>query len=83
MAFIKSDFAMNSSGFSTAPRIWTYTSVDVLATQEAADYFLDVIDEIRSGDMVYLLDTTTPAAKIVRFDTLTTPDSVLTAAVTV
>lgn len=46
-----------------APRLWSYTTTDAIATVIAADYFLDVIGQLQVNDVLMVVSSTggTPA----------------------
>lgn len=65
MSFDKSNFA-NGGNAANAPAIHTYKTVDAQADINSANYFNDLVDEVRVGDAIYAFTDTdgTPAAFI-------------------
>tara|TARA_R110002049_G_scaffold51287_4_gene145177 strand:+ start:1272 stop:1547 length:276 start_codon:yes stop_codon:yes gene_type:complete len=49
----------------TAPQMWTYTSVDAIATVNSAGYFNDMTNELSVGDVIFVHDSNTPTMSIV------------------
>ncbi len=59
MAFTRSTLAMASNHQnSNIPRTWAYTTTDALADVNTADYFLEVINELNVGDLIYGVTST-------------------------
>lgn len=48
----------------TAPQMWTYTSVDAIATVNSAGYFNDMSDDLSVGDVIFVHDSNTPTMSI-------------------
>ena len=48
----------------TAPQMWTYTSVDTIATVNSAGYFNDMSDDLSVGDVIFVHDSNTPTMSI-------------------
>tara|TARA_B110000305_G_C18948092_1_gene407024 strand:- start:232 stop:507 length:276 start_codon:yes stop_codon:yes gene_type:complete len=48
----------------TAPQMWTYTSVDAIATVNSAGYFNDMSDDLSVGDVIFVHDSDTPTMSI-------------------
>jgi len=48
----------------TAPQMWTYTSVDAIATVNSAGYFNDMTNELSVGDVIFVHDSNTPTMSI-------------------
>ena len=46
-----------------APRLWMYSTTDAMTTVRAADYFLDVINQLQVNDVILTVTATggTPA----------------------
>lgn len=59
MAFTRSTLARSSShANSNVPVTWNYTTTDALADVNTADYFLDAINELQAGDLIYGVTST-------------------------
>lgn len=56
MAFDRNYFNLVGPSGGRGPRIWTYISTDAAATVDDADYFIDVADEVRCGDLIWVVD---------------------------
>ena len=52
MAFVLNDLQQVSPGGS-APRFWTYTTTDTIATVNTSGYFDNVSDTLSVGDLLY------------------------------
>ena len=65
MAFTRNNLAQIGSANSNAPRLWTYTSADAIATVNTAGYFNDASDELAVRDIIFVVDSSTPTAHIV------------------
>lgn len=48
----------------TAPQMWTYTSVDAIATVNSAGYFNLMSDDLSVGDVIFVHDSNTPTMSI-------------------
>ena len=48
----------------TAPQMWTYTSVDAIATVNTAGYFNLMSDDLSVGDVLFVHDSNTPTMSI-------------------
>ena len=48
----------------TAPQMWTYTSVDAIATVNIAGYFNLMSDDLSVGDVIFVHDSNTPTMSI-------------------
>lgn len=48
----------------TAPQMWTYTSVDAIATVNSAGYFNNMSDDLSVGDVIFVHDSNTPTMSI-------------------
>lgn len=48
-----------------APQMWSYTSVDAIATVNTSGYFNDAADLLNVGDLIYVYDSNTPTASLV------------------
>tara|TARA_R110000737_G_scaffold59028_1_gene85483 strand:+ start:400 stop:675 length:276 start_codon:yes stop_codon:yes gene_type:complete len=46
----------------SAPAIWSYTSVDAIATVNSAGYFNLVSDEVGIRDVILVVDSNTPTS---------------------
>ena len=64
MAFTLGSFYQIGPG-GNAPRLWAYSSADAMTTIRAADYFLDVIDQLQVNDVIMVVSSTggTPAVQ--------------------
>lgn len=63
---------------SVGGKLWLYKSADVIATVEGANYFTNGKDlGIQPGDLVYILDTTTPHAYLTTVATVTASGATL------
>lgn len=59
MAFKIANFQnAGGSSYSGAPRIHTYKTDDALSGIDNADYFLDIWDLLKVGDLIYVLVVT-------------------------
>lgn len=59
MAFLRANLARaSSSGNTDAPAIWTYKTDDAHADVDTEDYFIDAINEIKLGDIIYVVVVT-------------------------
>lgn len=56
MAFERKGLARNSSGVGDNPTIWTYRTLDAVATVIAASYFNDAASEMKRGDGLHIWD---------------------------
>jgi len=52
MAFVLNDLQQVGPGGS-APRLWTYTTTDTIATVNTSGYFNNVSDTLSVGDLLY------------------------------
>ena len=52
MAFVLNDLQQVGPGGS-APRLWTYTTTDTIATVNTSGYFDNVSDTLSVGDLLY------------------------------
>ena len=52
MAFIRKDFQLVGSG--GAGKFWQYSTVDPVATVQAANYFLPVFSDLVPGDFIHV-----------------------------
>lgn len=57
MAFSRDGLARIGSGLGAQSTVWVYTSADTAATVTAADYFLEAVNEMEVGDLVFIYDT--------------------------
>ena len=48
-----------------APQMWSYTSVDAIATVNTSGYFNAAADLLKVGDLIYVYDSNTPTASLV------------------
>ena len=48
-----------------APQMWSYTSVDAIATINTSGYFNAAADLLKVGDLIYVFDSNTPTASLV------------------
>ena len=48
-----------------APQMWSYTSVDAIATVNTSGYFNSAADLLKVGDLMYVYDSNTPTASLV------------------
>ncbi len=67
MAFSRAGLQRASSGGNTsAPVMWTYNTTDTAAQVQVEDYFLDAINEIKLGDIMFQRTSTggTPVVTI-------------------
>lgn len=51
MAFLRKDFQLVASG--GAAKFWQYSTIDPVATVQAANYFLTVYSDLVPGDMIH------------------------------
>lgn len=59
-------------------KMWLYKSTDVIATVEGANYFSNGKDlGMQPGDLVYIIDTTTPHAYLETVATVTASGATL------
>lgn len=59
MAFTRKHLGRVSSGANGfSPTVWSYKTDDTHATVDTEDYFLDAINEIRLGDIIWVLVVT-------------------------
>lgn len=67
MAFSRDGLSKVASSAGDAPSIFSYTTADTIATVNTADYFLDAINEIELGDVLFVYSSTggTPVMSIV------------------
>jgi len=49
----------------SAPRLWTYTSADSIATVNTTGYFNGASDLLTIRDIVFVVDSATPSSTIV------------------
>lgn len=49
----------------TAPQVWTYTSVDAIATVNSAAYFNGASTLLNVRDIMFIVDSNTPTLNIV------------------
>ena len=49
----------------TAPQMWSYTSVDSIATVNTSAYFNEVNQDVSVGDIIFVHDSNTPTMSIV------------------
>lgn len=59
MAFDKSNFSRMAS-YGNAPQFFMYTTADDATDVDTADYFLEVIDDVRLGDLLYVVANNVP-----------------------
>ena len=59
MAFDRDYFNQIGPSGGRGPRLWTYISTDAAATVDDADYFIEVADEVRCGDVILAVDPAT------------------------
>ena len=64
MAFALSGLQQVGPGGS-APRIWTYTSADAIATVNTSGYFNDASKVLTVRDIIFVVDSATPTTSIV------------------
>jgi len=58
--------------FAVGANIWTYKSADSFATVKAANYLSNAFDMgVRARDVIYVIDTATPATTIANILTCT------------
>ena len=48
----------------SAPQLWSYTSVDAIATVNTAGYFNDASELLKVGDLMYVHDSNTPTGSL-------------------
>lgn len=48
-----------------SPRMWMYSTTDLIATVNTAGYFNDAATELSVRDVIWVLDTNTPTTNIV------------------
>ena len=65
MAFSRSGLSKVGPSAGDAPSLWTYTSADGIGTVNTAGYFNDASAELKVRDVIFVVDSATPATNIV------------------
>lgn len=70
MAYTTNTFSQIVNSIEGAITIWGYTTADALATVKGAAYFSDAVNKgVTAGDIVFVINTTTPVYAIYVFAT--------------
>ena len=59
MAFDRDYFNLVGPSGGRGPRLWTYIEDNTIGNIDADDYFLEVADEVRAGDVILVIDIAT------------------------